>query len=460
MNLHYYNRYQKFILSIDELGHRELPYTESHHIVPKCMGGPNDKHNIIRLSLREHFIAHWLLYKAYPGNYKLSYAFWAMNNRNKESYRKQFFKPLNSKSYETLKIRFNEDMRQIRCGFVYIKNHEGKSIKLTCEEYAASDYEWPTAGLVNAYNIETGKTERITSEQYSSNKNMYTFHTAGMVTACNIETGKIEYIKSEHYQANKHMYKSTVHLIKYNFRNKHTNEIKQFTKDEARILNKCEKIWDQVVNTMLPVKNEDGVMTVVTQEEYAANKEKYTHMNNQKVSVFDKNKGKYVQISSDEFKLNPDNYTTSTEGMVLAVNLSTGKNELVDKVIFDSNPDMYAGHTKGLTSVFDKELGKMVQITNEEFKANKHKYQGPCSGKVNARHRFTGEAKQIPKAEFDANLDIWVSTSGDTIYKQNVNTGEYVKTSKLHDAYIGDEWIRCTAPITRRTLTMKIQVSA
>lgn len=40
-------------------------YTESHHIIPKCMGGTDNKSNLVKLSAREHFVAHQLLYKIY-----------------------------------------------------------------------------------------------------------------------------------------------------------------------------------------------------------------------------------------------------------------------------------------------------------------------------------------------------------------------------------------------------------
>jgi hypothetical protein len=38
----------------------------------------NDVSNMIKLSAREHFIAHWLLHRAFPENKKLQGAFWAM----------------------------------------------------------------------------------------------------------------------------------------------------------------------------------------------------------------------------------------------------------------------------------------------------------------------------------------------------------------------------------------------
>ena len=55
-------------------------YYEAHHIIPKCMGGSDDKTNLILLTAREHFLCHWLLHLIYPENYKLSMAFVMMCN--------------------------------------------------------------------------------------------------------------------------------------------------------------------------------------------------------------------------------------------------------------------------------------------------------------------------------------------------------------------------------------------
>ena len=46
-------------------------YTESHHIIPRCMNGTDDKNNLVELTAREHFIAHILLVKIYPKSYGL-----------------------------------------------------------------------------------------------------------------------------------------------------------------------------------------------------------------------------------------------------------------------------------------------------------------------------------------------------------------------------------------------------
>ena len=49
-------------------------YVEKHHIVPKCLGGTDDRNNIAVLTPEEHFLAHQLLIKIYPGNRNLIYA--------------------------------------------------------------------------------------------------------------------------------------------------------------------------------------------------------------------------------------------------------------------------------------------------------------------------------------------------------------------------------------------------
>lgn len=42
-------------------------YTELHHIVPRSLGGSDEQSNLVRLTAREHFIAHMLLAKIHGG---------------------------------------------------------------------------------------------------------------------------------------------------------------------------------------------------------------------------------------------------------------------------------------------------------------------------------------------------------------------------------------------------------
>jgi hypothetical protein len=89
MNLHYLNRYNKFI---DALKEQTIDgYYELHHIIPKSSGGSNDKSNLVALTARQHYIAHWLLWKTYGGN--LSRAFFMMSSVGR-------YQRVNSKTYD------------------------------------------------------------------------------------------------------------------------------------------------------------------------------------------------------------------------------------------------------------------------------------------------------------------------------------------------------------------------
>lgn len=61
---------------------RYIPgYKEKHHIVPKCLGGSDDKKNIVKLTPREHFIAHQLLVKIHPNVTGLWYGVFMMSKK-------------------------------------------------------------------------------------------------------------------------------------------------------------------------------------------------------------------------------------------------------------------------------------------------------------------------------------------------------------------------------------------
>ena len=67
-NYHYAKRYAKFIQSrmiLNEQRQLLKGQYEIHHIIPRSMGGTNKKDNLIKLSFREHFIAHVMLFYAY-----------------------------------------------------------------------------------------------------------------------------------------------------------------------------------------------------------------------------------------------------------------------------------------------------------------------------------------------------------------------------------------------------------
>lgn len=61
-------------------------YTETHHIIPRSEGGSSKVNNLVKLYPREHFIAHWLLYRENP-TMSRGFAFNMMSCDRREVYK-------------------------------------------------------------------------------------------------------------------------------------------------------------------------------------------------------------------------------------------------------------------------------------------------------------------------------------------------------------------------------------
>lgn len=83
------NKYTNWYISlIANAQNRQIAfgiYTEKHHIIPKCMGGGDDVSNLVKLTAKEHFIAHMFLVRMTDGVYhrKMSFALWKMTQDNR-----------------------------------------------------------------------------------------------------------------------------------------------------------------------------------------------------------------------------------------------------------------------------------------------------------------------------------------------------------------------------------------
>jgi len=78
-------------------------YTETHHIIPKSLGGTNKKENLVALTAREHFICHWLLTKMVESTkhkYQMTNAFSCMLYR--ENIHQERYK-ISSRTFENIK---------------------------------------------------------------------------------------------------------------------------------------------------------------------------------------------------------------------------------------------------------------------------------------------------------------------------------------------------------------------
>lgn len=92
-------------------------YVESHHVVPRCMGGSNDESNLVLLTPEEHYVAHQLLVKMHPENTNLVYAahMMAINAGSQ---------PRNNKMYGWLRRRYSKVVSENMLGKPKTEEHK------------------------------------------------------------------------------------------------------------------------------------------------------------------------------------------------------------------------------------------------------------------------------------------------------------------------------------------------
>ena len=104
-------------------------YYEKHHIIPRSLGGTNDLNNLVLLTAREHYLAHYILTKIYPCS-SMIVAFLLICNTTK--YKKDMIKT--SKQYENVRKKWSNEITKLNKmrykngqmnNFVY--NRKGKS---------------------------------------------------------------------------------------------------------------------------------------------------------------------------------------------------------------------------------------------------------------------------------------------------------------------------------------------
>lgn len=112
-------------------------YKERHHIIPRCMGGTNDKDNLIDLYAREHFEAHRLLALENPDIKGLTYAWWAMSVQTNAYTKKRYC--ITAEEYEEVRtyysIILSKNMKGNNNPF-YGKKHSDESKNKIKENHA------------------------------------------------------------------------------------------------------------------------------------------------------------------------------------------------------------------------------------------------------------------------------------------------------------------------------------
>jgi len=117
--MNYNKLYSRFIESRTS----PIGYCERHHIIPKSLGGSNETINIIKLTAREHYIAHLILARIHGA--KMYLALWRLVNHPRHKIR------LSSRKYEQIKLQWRKSRSKEQIN--YFKNNprqKNKWIKL------------------------------------------------------------------------------------------------------------------------------------------------------------------------------------------------------------------------------------------------------------------------------------------------------------------------------------------
>lgn len=231
----YVNRYIKFIEYCKSINKNcQLSYSEKHHIIPRCLGGLDTAENIVSLSARQHFIAHFILAKAYGGT--LWFAYMQMASSPKKLVGRDY--KVNSRLYQASKVEYAKVVSKRMSGRTVsdetkekLANTRSSKITMVCtktdNEIHIDKSEYDTFiknnktyknGRSNKYKDSrkkskdkitkgslgmvtiSGSSEKITKEQFD--KGGYNGVTKGLVPATNKSTGEINMVTKEEFHSN------------------------------------------------------------------------------------------------------------------------------------------------------------------------------------------------------------------------------------------------------------------
>jgi len=115
---------------------------EKHHIIPKCLGGGNNKENLVLLTPREHFIAHSLLIKFHSGKEKAKLSFSLFQMCRKNSQHKRI---ISARQFELAKKLMSENCRGENATFYGRKHTDEAKLKMSKRMMGEKNPLWKTA---------------------------------------------------------------------------------------------------------------------------------------------------------------------------------------------------------------------------------------------------------------------------------------------------------------------------
>lgn len=127
-------------------------YYESHHILPRCLGGTDENSNLVLLTAKEHYIVHELLTKIHPTDRKLSTALVRMSGNKKYT--------VSSREYEYARLHYqktpmsDETKEKLRNAIKGVKHTEERNRHKSIVQTGSTHKNYSKEGKLNCSNAQ------------------------------------------------------------------------------------------------------------------------------------------------------------------------------------------------------------------------------------------------------------------------------------------------------------------
>ena len=117
---------------------KDLQNFEIHHIIPKCCGGKDNEKNLVKLTFREHYLAHKLLCKIWPSRAMYA-AIWQISMKSKKT-DSPYRKIVSSREYEYAKKLFVAELKANHWGMDFAEFNKRPDRRARSSEVAKENW--------------------------------------------------------------------------------------------------------------------------------------------------------------------------------------------------------------------------------------------------------------------------------------------------------------------------------
>lgn len=182
------NKYTRiYYCIVDRAKNREdiSGYTERHHVIPRCLGGSNTPENLVKLTAKEHFLAHLLLIKmvALEHKRKMAYAVICFKRKNPRHSGRDV---TNGKSYDRVRsllsslpvseetsrrisLALTGKKRALSVSLAISKAHKGKTVSAESRQKMRAAKLGKTLSAETRSRMSRAKKGKVFSDQHCQN---------------------------------------------------------------------------------------------------------------------------------------------------------------------------------------------------------------------------------------------------------------------------------------------------